>query len=488
MSISFNEIPSGIRVPFSYIEFDSSKAQQGVSVKQWKALILAQKISAGTATADTPYLVTSEAQAITLFGRGSFAHLAVKKFLANNKYTSLTVIPQADNGAGVKATGTLTVTGPATASGTLSIYIAGQLIEVSVASGDAQNAIASAINSAINATLDLPAVSTVSNNVVTVECRHKGLLGNDIDIRMNYLDDQSTPSGVSVAIVAMSGGTTAPTLTNSISAMGEVQYDVICAGYVDSTSLTAIETELLDRWGPVRQNDGVYVCAKSDTNANLITFGDGRNSKHVVCFGLYKHLEMPIEIACAAGAVMAYYGAQDPARPFQTLELAGVKAPAVADQFTLTERNLLLLDGIATVKESASGGVQIERPITMYQVNGASAADTTYLDVNTLFTLSYIRYDWRVYMLGKYPRHKLASDGARFGAGQKVMTPKLGKAEAIAKFRQWEELGLVEGADQFKRDLIVERNSGDVNRLDFLLSPDLVNQLRVLGTQIGFLL
>ncbi len=488
MSISFNEIPSGIRVPFSYIEFDSSKAQQGSAIKIYKALILAQKTSAGSATADLPYTVTSEAQAITYFGRGSFAHLAVKSFLANNKYTGLTVIPQADNGAGVQASGTLTVTGPATAAGTLSLYIAGKLIEIAVASGAVQNDIATAIEAAIDADLDLPVTASVSTNVVTVTCRHKGLLGNDIDMRFNYLDEQAFPTGVSVAVVAMASGTTAPSLTASIAAMGEVQYDVICAGYADATSLTAIETELLDRWGPVRQNDGVLVIAKSETHANLISFGNGRNSKHVVCFGLYKYLEMPLVVASAAGAIIAFYGQQDPARPFQTLELSGIKAPAVADQFTLSERNLLLGDGIATLRESASGGVQLERPITMYQVNAASAADVTYLDVNTVLTLSYLRYDWRVYMLGKYPRHKLASDGTRFGAGQKIITPKIGKAEAVSKFRQWEELGLVEGADQFKRDLIVERSISDVNRLDFLMSPDLVNGLRVLGTQIGFLL
>lgn len=91
-------------------------------------------------------------------------------------------------------------------------------------------------------------------------------------------------------------------------------------------------------------------------------------------------------------------------------------------------------------------------------------------------------------MLNKYPRHKLADDGTRFGAGQAVITPKIGKAEAIAKFREWEELGLVENADQFKRDLIVERNATDRNRLDFMLPPDLINQALVFGTQIGFLL
>jgi phage tail sheath gpL-like len=68
------------------------------------------------------------------------------------------------------------------------------------------------------------------------------------------------------------------------------------------------------------------------------------------------------------------------------------------------------------------------------------------------------------------------------------MTPKLGKAEAIARFRVWEEQGLVENIDQFKNDLICERNESDPNRLDWYLPPDLMNQFRVGGAKIGFIL
>jgi phage tail sheath gpL-like len=47
--------------------------------------------------------------------------------------------------------------------------------------------------------------------------------------------------------------------------MTETQFDVIAFPYNDATSLTAIEAELLDRWGPVRQNDGMAFTCKDDT-------------------------------------------------------------------------------------------------------------------------------------------------------------------------------------------------------------------------------
>jgi phage tail sheath gpL-like len=491
MSISFNQVPSNMRVPFLYAEFDSSKAQKGSAIKSYSAMLFGQKLAGGSATADVPVLVTSVAQAISLFGRGSFLHNMVQAFLANNKFTELTVLPQADNGAGVTATGSVQFAGPATAAGTIEAYIAGQKVECAVSNGDSANTIATNFQAALALALDLPVTSAVDGitlSKVNLTCRHKGLLGNEIDIRFNYQTGEAFPAGVSVTITPMSGGTTAPALTNSIANMTEKQFDIIGFPYNDAASLTAIETELDSRWAPIRQNDGHVITAKSDTVANLGTFGVSRNSKHVTCFGLYKFPTPCYEVAAAAAAVAAYYLQQDPARPLQTLELAGVLAPAAVDEFDISERNILLHDGIATVKMASDRRVLIERAITMYQLNGAGAADVSYLDINTLMTLSYLRYDFRNYMLTKYPRHKLGNDGTRYGAGQAVITPMVGKAEAISRFRAWEELGLVEGADQFKRDLIVERNSGDVNRLDFMLPTDLMNQLMVLGCQIGFIL
>ena len=115
-------------------------------------------------------------------------------------------------------------------------------------------------------------------------------------------------------------------------------------------------------------------------------------------------------------------------------------------------------------------------------------ADTAWLDLTTLLTLEYIRWNLRNTFQTKYPRHKLADDDARFGAGQAVITPKIAKAECVALFGTWEEKGLVEGIDRFKADLVVERNASDPNRLDFLLTPDLINQFIVGAAKIAFVL
>ncbi len=258
--------------------------------------------------------------------------------------------------------------------------------------------------------------------------------------------------------------------------------------YTDATSLTALETELSSRFGPMRMIDGVAITSVSGNFAAHTSLGSGRNSPHSVIIAQpgSAPLMPPMEFAAEIAALIAIHAAEDPARPLQTLALSRAIAGNEADQFSPEERNLLLFDGIGTTKRTASGGVQIERPITTYQTNSVGADDTAYLDVTTPLTLMYLRYDFRNRMQTAYPRHKLANDDTKFGAGQAVMTPKLGKAEALAWFLEKEEQGLVENFDQFKRDLVVERNASNPNRLDFLTPYDLINQLMIIGTKAEF--
>ncbi len=493
MSIAFQSVPSTLRVPFVAVEFDSSRAQQGPALLPYRALLLGQKLAAGTAAANSLARVTSADQVAALAGRGSMLHRMARAYFSNNRVTETWIGVLDDNGAGVAASGTITVTvagegGDQSAAGTINLYVGGDLVQVAVATGDNDNTIAANINAAINDALDLPATSTVLANVATVTHRHRGEVGNDLDLRVNYQDGEQLPSGVDVAIDAMTGGTTNPVLTSLLAALGDTWFQVWAHPYTDETSLTAIEGELASRFGPMRMIDGVAITSAAGTQAVLGTLGDTRNSPHscIVAQAGNAPLTPPSEFAAAVAAIVAYQGNIDPARPLQTLPVKGVKAPAEADRFTLTERNLELYDGIGTTRVAAGGEVQLERIVTTYQANAAGAPDTSYLDVTTMLTLLYLRYSFRNRILVRYPRHKLGNDGTRFGAGQAIITPKIGKAEALGWFREMEELGLVEGFEQFKNDLVVERNASDPNRLDFLLPPDLINQFIVGAANIQF--
>src|SRR3546814_8259014 len=75
------------------------------------------------------------------------------------------------------------------------------------------------------------------------------------------------------------------------------------------------------------------------------------------------------------------------------------------------------------------------------------ALPISFLDVNTLLTLAALRYSQRARIAQKFPRHKLASDGTKAGAGQAIVTPSVIRAELVALAREWEDAGWVENMD-----------------------------------------
>ncbi len=488
MTISFSGIPSNLRVPAVFAEFNNTRAAGGSALMPYRALIIGQKTSAGTATANTIVRCTSVAEAITLGGRGSMLHRQAKAWFANNQFTELYLGVLDDNGAGVLATKTLTFSGTATAAGTVSLYVGVDLVQVPVASGAADTVVAAAVEAALDLLLDLPVIASVAAGVVTLTARNKGVEGQNLPVRVNYQYGEATPAGISLTIANAVSGATNPVLTTLIAAMGDTWFHVITHPYTDATSLTAIEAELTSRFGPTRMVDGVAITSAPGSNSVLGTLGDTRNNPHSVIVAQpgATPITPPSEFAAEVAGLVALHSNADPARPLQTIPLTYSKAPATADLFTQAQRNLLLYDGVATTKATPTGQVQLERLVTTYQTNAAAAADTSYLDVTTMLTLMYLRYSFRTRIQLAFPRHKLANDGTRFGAGQAVVTPLVAKGEALAWFRQMEELGLVENFDQFKADLVVERNVSDVNRLDFILPPDLINGFIVGAISIQF--
>ena len=487
MPISFNSIPANIRVPLAYVEFDNTRAVQGTPQISHKLLVLGQRLSTGSVAANVPTRITSAAQAEQAFGRGSMLSAMFNALKAANLYTESWAIALDDAGAGVNATGTLTFSGTVSKAGTLYLYIAGMRVTVAVAAAEASATTATNVAAAINANTALPVTASASLGVVTLTARHKGETGNTIDVRLNYYTGEALPAGLACAIAAMSGGTTNPSIATAIAAMGTEWWNSIVMPYTDSANLSALETELTLRWGPTKMLDGIAFGAYRGTHSATGTFGAARNHHLVSIMGTGIAPQPPYVWAAAYAGVAAASLSIDPARPLQTLELPGIMPPAIPDRWTLEERNLLLFDGIATFTATAGGGVAIEREVTTYQKNAYNVDDPSYLDVQTPATLSYIRFATRARITQRFPRHKLADDGTRFGAGQAIVTPKTIRAELIALFRELESKGLVENFDQYVNDLVVERNADDRNRVDVLSSPDLVNQLRIFAEQIQFI-
>jgi len=490
MAISFLQVPTGVKVPGVYTEVDPSKANQGPNIQPHKVLLVGSRLAAGTKAAGTIDLLSSDSQAREFYGPGSILSGMASVHFGENKINSVSAIALDDDGGAVKASGSYEIVTAPTADGTLVVMIGGREYKVAVDSADTEAAIITALIASVNADADAYVTALVNGgnaDQMDITAKNGGVTGNDIDIRENFYVGQELPVGITTTIVAMASGATNPSVAAVITAMGETQFHEIVIAYSDAANLNLFQVEMQDRWGPIRANDGHVYFAKKESFSTHITFLDSRNNEQESVMNIAGPTPT-WEWAANMAAIIAREAQNDPALPFQTVDFTQVKAPKDAEFFSFSERDQMLKAGSSTFNLDPNGFAQIERMRTTRVENDFAAADESLADLNPKLTLSYLRFDFRVNHLVKFSRHKLVDDGTRVGPGQRVISPKIGKAEAIARFRLWEELGLVEGAEQFKNDIIVERNAADPTRLDYRLGPDLANQLRVAGVQFQFLL
>lgn len=487
MSISFNDIPSALRVPLTYIEFDNTKAVSGTPTALHKVLMLGTKLATGSAKAGEAVRVSAYAQAKTLFGRGSQLAEMVKTFKAHNSTLDLWVLPLDEAPSGAKATGSVQITGTATQAGTFSLMIAGNNYKTAVTSGDTAEMVAGKLQKLIAADQDVPVLATVAGNTITLTCRFKGETGNEIDLRCNYYSGEAFPEGLKATITDMKNGAVNPDMSVAITGLGAEWWNYIINPFTDNESLNLLRADLVKRWGPLKQIDGICFMAKRGTHAEVTTFAEQRNDYLFSLLATHKAPQPAYLWAAAYAAVVAGSLSIDPARPVQTLVM-DLLPPSMSDRWDLPERNTLLYSGVSTYTVNAGSQPQVEAAITMYRKNAFGDLDESYLYVETIATLSYLRYAIRSRITQKFPRHKLANDGTRIGPGQAIVTPKIIRNELLALFTELEFAGLVEDFEQFNQTLLVERDSNNPCRVNVLSNENLVNQFRIYAHAIQFIL
>lgn len=486
-SISFNSIPPDLLVPLFYLEFDASQA--GVATDAQRALIVGQ--CSTSAPVELTY-VASVADAWDRFGINSQIGGMIAAYRRNDPVRELWALPLHDVSGGTQATGSIAVSGTATAGGTLALMIAGTDVTVAVAAGDTATAVGDAIEAAIGAIPTLPVTASNTTGTVTITAVNKGTVGTDTPIFLNYRGPRGgerTPAGLTVAITAMSGGATNPSLAGINDLLGDEAFDFIIHPYATTAGLDAFQ-EVLDgsagRWAWNRMIYGGAFTAAKDDVADLIDFGGDRNDPHGCVWGVNAESPMPSYLVAAlrTGAVAPALVA-DPARPLQALKVVGELPARVGARWRFSDFQSLLSKGIACAEDVGSE-VYIKRCVSTYQQNAFGQQDRSWLDMETSYLGMKIARRLKGRVQTRFPRVKLADNGTRFGAGQAIVTPNIIRAELIDEYAAMEREGLVQRTDLFTQHLVVTRSASDPSRVDVLYPPYYVSGLRIFAVQNQF--
>ena len=459
-----------------------------------RTLIVGQMRAVGTAEAGVAFLGTSQPAVNLAAGAGSILARMYQQYRGQDSFGETWLLPLADPSGGVAASNIILFAGTTTAAGTVSLYVGGTLYAVPVASGTAAAAVAASVAAAVAADPDALATASMTNGQLTFTANNQGVVGNEIDVRINYLGTaggEALPPGLtfSAANPQLINGAGVPTtgLQAALPSLGDMTFDGIVSPFTDGATLNVLAAFLSDsvgRWSWQQQLYGFVFTAIRGTAGALTTFGTGRNDYTMSGMGFYDS-PTPAWLWAAdyAGAAMVSLRA-DPGLPLQELAL-NVLAPPVASRFPIAIRNTLLFDGISTFVVNDAGQAIIDQAITFYQQDASLAPDTTWLYVETPFQVVDLTRDMRNRLQTTYGRKKLVADGSNIAGGSNQVTAQTVLATALGIYKGYCDAGRAQNYAAFKAGAQSQNAGG--GRLNLQLPFVLDSQLRQIVMSINFI-
>ena len=357
-----------------------------------------------------------------LFGAASMLATLIRANKVRNQQVQIDVIPLADNGSGVAATGTLAASGTATEAGVLTVIAGSERnhkYSIAVASGDTATVIGDAIEAAITADTRSPVTASNTTGTVTITAANAGTYGNSIPLEI-----RGEVAGVTTTVTGMASGATDPVLTSVFDVVAKQRYQGVVWPYPsDTTELRAFLDPRFNADGVVL--DGVGFTAINDTLGNLSSLASPLNSQSLVIFGGRQETETNysggdiVEIPMVKAAVFAgYRGLRLDADGFNIADLVitangpldSFGGPALASKpyfntpfadllpikvgrgFDNSEIETLKDDGVSLVGNNIAGnGVITGEIVTTYKTDVAGNPDITFTFLNYVDTASQAR-------------------------------------------------------------------------------------------------
>ena len=471
------------RVPYMSFLFDNSMA--GGAVTTWKTLIMGHALPNSCAGINTPYLITSSSKAVQLFGVGSLLAEQITAYKNNDFTLELWAIAIPEGSGSTAATSTITPiiakktdgTTPEIVSGALALYIVGKLIQIGITTTNKVTDIGTAIANAINLIPSLPCAASVDaeTGIVTLTTKHKGAFANGLDVSFN-LNGEIFPQFLSFTAGDFDGGAGVPDVGTVFTAIKDTRFNAFVCPFSDLQNLKTMSDVLESRWEPTTQNDGFCFSYITKPVEEAVAFGANLNSQNISLLNLFGIPNAGYNTCAGIAAQCSASALFDPALPLTELTVSGISPPPQFAQFTFEERTLLLNAGISTFNV-VGNNVCIERIVTTYKKNNNGEDDESYLNVERIFTLSFIRNYFRTKFKSKFSRYKLADDGSKIQPGQRIITPKIAKAELICIYSDLIDMGLCENKVLFIKNLVVTRDIQNRCKLNMILPPEIISQL-----------
>lgn len=386
--ITVNGLPDNDVVPGTdYIQINLGAGPASGGDVAYSAVILANKLSSGSsgddgylAGPDVLQLLTSEAQAIALYGPGSAAQRIYSKFIEVNLGTACYVCTVKES-VGSAAIGTIVVSGStATANSAIRVRVQDETVDVSVVIGDTPTIVANSIAAAINAKTLWAVTAAPSTGTVTVTAKQKGPRGNLIGIQARIQEACGLACTAGV-LTKLSGGTVLDDNTDALATISGRKFAYIISEACDATNLANLANHVDSESGALVGLRQQAFYGSKDTLANLITITTAMNMARTEVAWLedsdLSPGELAASVAAAYSSMEASFGANSLnfsgfGKDAETQPLWKVKAPSNGGTPSRSELVSALNHGITPIDVSPGGSTFIVKRVTNRFLNGST--------------------------------------------------------------------------------------------------------------------
>jgi phage tail sheath gpL-like len=380
MTIDFATIIPQI-TPDIQVETDWSGAAAGLPNDQKTVLLLGNSLSTGTETVPTGVVVstvrriTSEAKAISLWGKGSNLAIMARAAIAVSPKVKFYGAPYKLGVGAASAATAIPFTVNATGNGTLYLWVAGELFTLGVSTGDTPTVIVAAMTALVEGHSNCPVTAgNVVATTLTLTARTVGVHGNLIGFKLQITNGIGslfqTPAmgapGIESAQEYLTAGTVDGDPSVQLAAMEGSRYHLIVLHQNTVAEITKCKTHINKVSAPAYNKWGMVIVACNGTSATAQTLANAEDAYRVQVLWVEKCPQPPAIMAAIFGALRGMYGCKP---SLIDAELPGLAQPySLADALDPAEIEEALEEGITPGRCSEVGGrVEVVRSVTTRQ-------------------------------------------------------------------------------------------------------------------------
>lgn len=450
-----SNLTSDVRRPVVSSTFDYTSKSRGTAGIDRNLLIVAMKLSTGTATVNEPVEVFDEADAQLKGGVGSESYFGVQWALAGARRTRqqhggapprIFVCHIADPG-GTPAVHRIAAVGTASESKDAILRVSGRTINVPIPSGTAAATAVTLIAAAVNAVADdLPVTASSAASNCDLTARHTGVIGNDIDVVV-----VQEPADLTLTASVQTAGSGTTDLTAPLAACLDKQYLAIVIGNHASADVTDLVTHMGNAWEATEKKFGHGFVAETGSLSTATTLASGANDEKVQLTAYTGCPNLPIEVAAAVAGMGLTK--EQPSYNYDLTELPLYTPYTPGDAYIASEVETALAAGCTPITVSQNGKSIMQRLVTTKTtVNSVQFEDL--LDLKNSKTLAH-------YALLIDRDVRLAMRGANLDDEFIDLVKDL----VYAKLKDGERAGDLHNVDAHKEEIVAEVHPSITSRL-----------------------